>query len=71
MNLGIGTVAVQFLSWEYFYRIFVIVSLQSVPTIRTSTKAAQMVEGRRGCATLAVDWIGRVGPSLSVSESVR
>ena len=35
----------------------------------TSTKAEQMVEGRRGWATLAVDCTGRLGPSRSVSES--
>jgi hypothetical protein len=28
MNIGIRTVAVQFLFWEYLFRIFVIVSLQ-------------------------------------------
>jgi hypothetical protein len=28
MNLGIETVAAQFLSWEYLFRIFSIVSLQ-------------------------------------------
>jgi hypothetical protein len=28
MNVGIGTVAVQFISWEYLFRIFSTVSLQ-------------------------------------------
>jgi hypothetical protein len=30
MNVGIGTVVVQFLFWEYFFRIFGNVSLQCV-----------------------------------------
>jgi hypothetical protein len=34
MNLGIGTVAAQFLSWEYLFRIFVIVPLQCTYTKR-------------------------------------
>ncbi len=30
MNVGIGTVAAQFLFWEYVFQIFSIVSLQCV-----------------------------------------
>jgi hypothetical protein len=30
MNVGNGTVAVQYLFWEYFFRIFGIVSLQCI-----------------------------------------
>jgi hypothetical protein len=46
MNLGIGTVAVQlFLSWEYLFRIFGIVSLQCTVDIllllRTGARGAQ------------------------------
>jgi hypothetical protein len=34
MDAGIGTVAVQFLSWEYLFRIFGTVSLQCLVMLR-------------------------------------
>ena len=39
MNLEIGTVAAQFLSWEYLFRIFGIVSFQCVDTYDVSAFA--------------------------------
>jgi hypothetical protein len=33
MNLGNGTVATQFLSWEYLFKIFVITSLQCMAVL--------------------------------------
>jgi hypothetical protein len=37
MNVGIGTVAAQFLFWETLFRIFVIVSLQCNMKINSTT----------------------------------
>jgi hypothetical protein len=41
MNVGIGTVAAQFLSWEYLFRIFGIVSLQCGAAYSVYTTAVQ------------------------------
>jgi hypothetical protein len=40
MNVGIGTVATQFLSWEYLFRIVGIVSMQCVTN--SSPKSSYM-----------------------------
>ncbi len=42
MNVGIETVAPQFLSWEYLFRIFGIVSLQCTSKILIKTCAANI-----------------------------
>ncbi len=36
MNVGIGTVAAQFLSWEYVFQIFAVVCLQCIYSIQQS-----------------------------------
>jgi hypothetical protein len=43
MNAGIGTVTVQFLSWEYLFRIFGIVSLQCMTKRMEETKVEVVV----------------------------
>ncbi len=43
MNVGIGTVGVQFLSWEYLFRIFGIVSFQCRAKRMEDTKVKVVV----------------------------
>ncbi len=46
MNVGIGAVATQFLSWEYLFQIFGIVSLQCRSKLKEiAALGAALVEG--------------------------
>jgi hypothetical protein len=64
MNVGIGTAAAQFLSWEYLFRIFRIVSLQCVPT---SANTATMVASLSSLCLLSV-WQIEALPMLPTTE---